>query len=125
MELNYDFHPRWIRQQLEKAGFEPQRMLTVSHFRVPLLKKIIPTSALVAFDSGAQLTGNWWQLTPSVFVLNQSLVDHESAGKDLFFACPECGESLGQPVNDALVCPDCGSRWPVVDGLYDFKEPLS
>jgi ubiquinone/menaquinone biosynthesis C-methylase UbiE len=124
VELNYDFHPRWIRQELENAGFEPQRMLTVSHFRIPLLKKVVPTNALVALDSSIQFTGNWWQLTPSVFVLNRSLADHVTVAENQFFACPECAEALGKPQNGALVCPGCGLSWPVVDGLYDFKEPL-
>ena len=125
MALNYDFHPRWIREQLENAGFDPQRMLSVSHFRIPLLKKYIPTAALVALDSGVQFTGNWWQLTPSVFVLNQALAAQGAADEALFFACPECGAPLGEPQAGAILCPGCGLRWPVVDGLYDFKEPLS
>jgi ubiquinone/menaquinone biosynthesis C-methylase UbiE len=124
VELNYDFHPRWIRQELKNAGFEPQQMLTVSHFRIPVLKKIIPTGALVALDSSIQFTGNWWQLTPSVFVLNKSLVHQSVAEEDQFFACPQCGVSLGMPVGGALLCTGCGSRWPIVDGLYDFKKPL-
>jgi len=125
VELNYDFHPRWIREQLEHAGFDPQQMLTVSHFRVPLIKKLVPTAALVALDSGVQFTGNWWQLSPSVFVLNRNLGKQEIAGEELFFACPECGTPLGEPQDGALVCSGCSRRWPVVDGLYDFKEPLS
>ena len=125
VELNYDFHPRWIRQELLNAGFEPQQMLTVSHFRIPILKKMIPTSALVALDSSIQFTGNWWQFTPSVFVLNRSLVSQMAADDDEFFACPQCGTPLNSPIDNILLCSGCGLRWPVVDGLYDFKEPLS
>jgi SAM-dependent methyltransferase len=125
VELNFDFHPRWIREQLQIAGFQPGQMLTVSHFRIPLLKKIVPTAALVALDGVAQHTGNWWQFTPSVFVLNRNLAAHEAAGEALFFACPECATPVGDPQDQALVCSGCGRRWPVVDGLYDFKEPLS
>lgn len=124
VELNYDFHPRWIREQLQAAGFEPGQMLTVSHFRVPLLKKAIPTGALVALDSSVQFTGNWWQLSPSVFVQNRNLARHEVAAEDQFFACPECATPLGDPVEGVLACPGCERRWPFVDGLYDFKEPL-
>lgn len=125
VELNFDFHPRWIREQLENAGFEPQQILTVSHFRVPLLKKLVPTGALVALDSGVQFTGNWWQFSPSVFVLNKNRAAQQVADKGFFFSCPECETPLGDPQDGALDCPGCGLRWPVVDGLYDFKEPLS
>jgi SAM-dependent methyltransferase len=125
VELNYDFHPLWIRQELQHAGFQPRQMLTVSHFRLPLLKKVFPTNALVALDSRVQFTGDWWQLTPSVFVLNQSLAVHEAAGEKEFFACPECGVALGEAEDNVLACSGCGLLWPVVDGLYDFKEPLT
>ncbi len=125
VDLNFDFHPQWIRQQLQSAGFEPERMLTVSHFRVPIIKKLVPTSALVAMDSSVQFTGSWWQLTPSVFVLNHGAADRAVADDPHFFACPECGTALGEPRDGALACAGCGLRWPVVDGLYDFKEPLS
>ncbi|MCZ7667220.1 MAG: class I SAM-dependent methyltransferase [Chloroflexi bacterium] len=41
--LNYDFHPAWIRQQLQEAGFYPGQMLTVSHFRLGAVKDRLPT----------------------------------------------------------------------------------
>lgn len=122
--LNFDFHPDWIRDELRSAGFEPRQVLTVSHFRVPFLKKFLPTGALVALDKSVQFTGGWWQLTPSVFVLNDNTAVHEPAGEDLF-ACPRCGTPLGRLREGVLTCPGCALRWPVVDGLYDFKEPLS
>jgi ubiquinone/menaquinone biosynthesis C-methylase UbiE len=66
--LNFNFHPRAVGKWLVEAGFEIQRQLTVSHFRVSWLKKALPLAALVAMDSVLQWTGKWWQLTPSVFI---------------------------------------------------------
>lgn len=66
--LNFDFHPSAVRGWLRTAGFQVRRTLTVSHFRLGLLKRAIPTPALVWLDSIAQWTGALWQLTPSVFV---------------------------------------------------------
>ena len=125
VELNYDFHPRWIREQLLEAGFVPGRTLTVSHLRVGFLKRTMPVQALVTVDSLAQLTGNWWQLTPSVFIRNRHLSVGETAEPGLFFACPGCQTPLGEPQNAHLVCPGCGRRWQFEDGLYDFKEPVT
>jgi len=125
--LNFDFHPRWIRDRLQEAGFQPGRMLTVSHFRLGLLKRIVPTSWLVALDAGAQRTGNWWQLSPSVFVQNRHPSWGEAASPGAFFACPTCQTPLGDVVDDGrLICPNpaCGHTWRVADGLYDFKEPV-
>jgi SAM-dependent methyltransferase len=124
-ELNYDFHPRWIRLRLRAAGFDPGRMLTVSHFRLSIVKKIAPTSLLAGVDSLAQHSGNWWQLTPSVFIGSQSPEHGETPPADAFFACPTCQTVLGEVVDGRMACSNtaCGHRWPVVDGLYDFKEP--
>ncbi len=123
--LNFDFQPGWMRQQLQKAGFTPGRMLTVSHYRIPLLKKVVPMSLLVGMDSLAQLTGNWWQLSPSVFVHNQHPATGAAAFPDTFFACPECLTPLGEVQDERLACPSCGRVWSVANGLYDFKEPVA
>lgn len=124
--LNFDFHPRWIRQQLQQAQFTPGRMLTVSHYRIPLLKRWVPTSLLVKLDALAQQTGNWWQLSPSVFVHNQHSRRGATAVPDTFFACPTCKTTLGGVENGRLSCPNpaCRHQWRVADGLYDFKEPI-
>ncbi len=123
--LNFDFHPRWISRQLHKVGFVPGRTLTVSHFRLSLLKRAMPSSLLVKLDSWLQPTGAWWQLTPSVFVASQAPATGSAAKAGDFFACPECRTPLGPPGADNLLCPNpaCARRWPVKNGLYDFKSP--
>jgi SAM-dependent methyltransferase len=118
--LNFDFHPKTVRGWLGEAGFNLQRQLTVSHFRIGALKRVAPTKFLVALDSAAQLTGDWWQLTPSVFT--QSLV---VGGSDItppkaLFLCPDCRHDLKE-VNQYINCPGCGAEWPIVDGIYDFR----
>lgn len=125
--LNFDFHPRWIRQELAKARFTPGRMLTVSHYRIGVLKKYVPTGLLVGLDSLAQHTGSWWQLSPSVFVDVVHPREGETAAPHTFFACPHCQTPLPEPANDRLICPsaECQRQWQVSDGLYDFKEPVS
>ncbi len=125
VELNFDFHPDWIREQLQAAGFRPGRMLTVSHYRIPMVKRVVPTSLLVTLDSAAQYTGNLWQVTPSVFVVNKGPESGKTAVVGQFFACPVCQTPLGEPVDGSLECTGCDRRWSVQDGLYDFKEPLS
>lgn len=125
VKLNYDFHPRWIRQQLQQAGFRPGRMLTVSHYRFAPLKKVLPTGLLAWMDAWAQWSGNWWQVTPSVFVHNTHPVTGEIAAPNTFFACPTCFTALGAEENGRFPCSACGAVWSVTDGLYDFKEPVA
>jgi SAM-dependent methyltransferase len=126
VDLNFDFHPRWIRAELAKADFLPGRTLSVSHYRLPLLKKIVPLEILVKMDSMAQRTGDRWQLTPQVFVKSQAPTGRPAAAENAFFACPDCQTPLEAPQEGLLSCPNlaCGHCWRLQDGLYDFKEPL-
>jgi ubiquinone/menaquinone biosynthesis C-methylase UbiE len=119
--LNFDFHPAAVRGWLKSAGFTVQRQLTVSHFRIGLLKRVLPLRLLVAMDAAAQLTGNWWQLSPSVFVKSQAVGEISAAPTGLFFRCPVCGAGLPETEED-LPCSGCGRIWPYRDGIYDFRE---
>ncbi len=129
VELNFDFHPAWMRQQLAAAGFTVQNTRTVSHYRLNLLKRTVPTAWLIRLDGLAQLTGNWWQLTPSLFVQAQAqkILNQPVSG---FFRCPACGSSLlSSPASpteaDAvLLCQRCRRGWPYQNGIYDFKTPI-
>ena len=122
--LNFDFHPKAVRKWLAESGFAIERLLTVSHFRVGFLKQLIPLRLLVAMDSAMQLTGNWWQLTPSVFVRTCTTGLNPAPASSGFFACPDCGHALPEEGTDALVCPACARRWTIRDGIYDFRDKI-
>ena len=124
MPLNFDFHPRTMFAWLARAGFDVQRIRTVSHLRLGLLKRLAPTPLLVGLDALLQPTGQFAQFSPSVFVRAQALGDTPRAPAGKFFCCPACsGDELNER-GDHLHCAQCGRRWPVRDGIYDFKEPL-
>ena len=119
-ELNFDFHPRAVRSWLAENGFTLQRQLTVSHYRMGLFKKLVPLRLLVGMDALASLTGNWWQLTPSVFTRSCAAGETPAAAPGEFFACPDCHGGL-QDGDGKLACASCRRCWPVVDGIYDFR----
>ncbi len=119
-DLNFDFHPRAVREWLAKVGFDVNRQLTVSHFRVGFLKRAVPNRLLVALDALLQWTGGMIQVSPSVFTRSQKMGEHTPLGQDVFFQCPSCGQALPQLQED-LVCPACQSVWPYQDGIYDFR----
>ena len=121
--LNFDFHPKAVRQWLDEIGFDLQRQLTVSHFRIEVIKKLFPAGFLAWLDSLAQLTGNWWQLAPSVFTLNQARGESAVAAEGAFFQCPQCGTPL-EDTPDMLTCSECGAKYAVRKGIYDFREPV-
>lgn len=122
VELNFDFHPKWMIEQLKSADFTPTNQLTVSHFRIGAIKRTIPTPILVKADSLAQKTGNWWQLSPSVFVHNHHPRSGMIAPADHFFACPTCRTPLFE-TDEQLRCSTCNRMWAQENGVYNFKEP--
>ncbi len=128
VKLNFDFHPRAIGSWLKALGFEIKRTLTLSHFRVGLLKRIVPTGILVFLDSLFQWTGALWQLSPSVFVKAAVTGRDEHlpipASIVEFFKCPECGYSPLIEKKEYLECSSCKKKWEVRDGIYDFREAL-
>ena len=121
--LNFDFHPRAVRKWLEDSGFTIERQLTVSHFRMGMLKRLVPLRWLVGLDALAQWSGDWWQLTPSVFVQATAAGETHAAEAGAFFRCCECGHSALVEQEQALVCPACLRQWAVRDGIYDFRRP--
>ncbi len=119
VHLNFDFHPKAIRRSLRACGFDIERQLTVSHFRMGFLKQHIPHTVLAKLDSMLQWTGAWIQVTPSVFSRSRVLGGQKATG-DHIFQCPMCQQPLAGAEGD-LHCAQCGRTYPYQDGIYDFR----
>jgi ubiquinone/menaquinone biosynthesis C-methylase UbiE len=119
-ELNFDFHPKAVRDYLDAVGFEVEKQLTVSHFRMGLLKRLFPAKFLAGLDSLFQWTGSFIQVSPSVFTRNRTLKSDGELAPEGLFACPACGTALPSDQAD-LTCAQCGRTWPFSDGIYDFR----
>jgi len=123
-ELNYDFHPNSIQRYLAENNFSVERQLTVSHFRIGLLKRIIPLRLLVEMDAMAQLTGDLWQFSPSVFVRSRRKGKPAALVAEGVFRCPECGGYPLEETGNKISCPSCSCNWAIKDGIYDFRKPV-
>jgi SAM-dependent methyltransferase len=121
--LNFDFHPAAVRHWLQTAGFKVERQLTVSHFRTPLLKHVLPLPLLLWLDGLAQWTGALWQLSPSVFVRARAEGDAVPAS-EAFWRCPGCGGLAMDEQASGVRCKGCNRLWGIRDGIYDFKQPI-
>jgi len=119
--LNFDFHPGAVRAWLRDCQFHIERQLAVSYFRMPVLKKWVPLKMLVGLDALAQWSGAWGQFSPSVFVKARAVGECRHTPPETFFRCPNCGHFPLSPLTEALLCPACDRRWPIHDGLYDFR----
>ena len=120
-ELNFDFHPQAIRSWLESSGFSINRQLTVSHFRLESIKRLFPIELLVKLDGIAQLTGDMWQLSPSVFVSTSAVGDTPAAPPGEIFRCLVCDQSDFESSSITLTCRSCGQVWSCENGIYDFR----
>jgi ubiquinone/menaquinone biosynthesis C-methylase UbiE len=125
-QLNFDFHPAWMKQQLHAAGFTVQQARAVSTFRLGALKRFFGAQRLAAIDGALQRPFAPLAISPSIFTLCTPTPDPSpvaAQGRGVF-ACPTCRASLpAQPINDELCCPN-GHCWSTRDGIYDFKTPL-
>ena len=119
-ELNFDFHPKAVRMYLQESGFSIEQQLSVSHFRVGFLKRYVPAPFLVSLDSLTQWTGNWIQVSPSVFTRSRVIGDPQEVEQEALFQCPSCGVAL-EGVEHDLHCAGCGRIWEYKDGIYDFR----
>jgi len=124
MPLNFDFHPRAIHKWLQTEGFAITKILTVSHFRIGLLKRSIPPAILSGLDSMLQWTGKLGQFTPSVFI--KATVEGKASGSIkidpiTFFKCVACGHYPLIDQGSQLFCTRCNHSWNILDGIYDFR----
>jgi ubiquinone/menaquinone biosynthesis C-methylase UbiE len=125
-ELNFDFHPREVRRWLGEARMKARRTITVSHFRLAVLKRIFPARFLAAADGILGRTGGLFQLSPSVFILSALDTPGKQKGTG-FFRCPSCGNSnLAEAAgtDPGLICDVCRVRYLLRDGIFDFKESV-
>ncbi|MBE2271697.1 MAG: methyltransferase domain-containing protein, partial [Anaerolinea sp.] len=122
VELNFDFHPDHIVQELTRAGFDLQARLPVSFFRLQTLKDKVPLEVLVGLDNLLQATGALY--SPSIFTKSSAAGSTpDNTHHETLFACPECGGDVVRS-GEILTCRRDGRRWAVRDGIYDFKAPI-
>lgn len=130
VKLNFDFHPKAIQNWLSELGFNIEKTLTVSHFRLGLLKRIIPAKTLAALDGLFQPTGAFMQFTPSVFVKAkmekavEGKVNEYSLNVIELFKCPECENEKLEDKKDHVYCSACKAQWSIQNGIYDFREKM-
>jgi SAM-dependent methyltransferase len=122
--LNFDFHPRWMARELQRAGFAIDAELAVSHFRHPALKRAVSPQTLAAADGALQRIGALWKLTPSVFVRAKTLTSSAPDVSATLFRCPRCMATALTEGPQTLDCQGCGAIWGIDDGIHDFKAPI-
>ncbi len=123
VKLNFDFHPRYIAEQLHAAGFAIRDERAVSTFRLPLLKRVISPRLLAALDGALQHPTRGMQIAPSLFVRAELVKTSGPALSPLLWRCVGCGSTDIAETPASLVCRRCARVYPIQDGIIDFKTP--
>ena len=71
--LFLNHHPQKVKQDLEQSGFKIVTQLSVSNFRFPILKKLIPTGVLLRGERALQPFLGKIGFGPSIFILAQKI----------------------------------------------------
>ncbi|HLC06086.1 MAG TPA: methyltransferase domain-containing protein [Anaerolineales bacterium] len=119
--MNFNFHPRAVRQWLKMADFQIGRQLAVSYFRLPAVKRWVPLRLLLAMESMAQPSGGLVPLSPSVFLHAKALGLRSRPLAASIWRCPACRSLDVHEGSRSVACRNCGRGWPVRDGMYDFR----
>jgi SAM-dependent methyltransferase len=126
VELNFNFHPEYIHQELALLGFDVLRVVPVSWFRLGLLKRALPVRVLAALDAMLQPSG--CTVSPSVFLdlrlPGVSRKDTLSDVKDALeiLRCPRSGAPLRR--DGEVLVSENRIRWGIREGVFDFRQPL-
>ncbi len=126
VDLNFDFHPRWMSARLGEAGLQVDARYGASHFRLQALKRRLPAAALARLDSYLFRVGGKFPLAPSVFVRAST---PGAPGRPQFdttpaqlFRCPACAAyPLTALSQERLQCPSCACQYSQRDRIWDFK----
>ena len=124
VKLNFDFHPRYVEDNLRAVDLIAQDQRGVSTFRAGFLKRIMPARALAALDGVLQSPISNLQFSPSIFLRAQSTKPGAPALNAALWRCPACASTDIAESRDALTCRACSREYPIVDGIIDFKSQM-
>lgn len=121
VKLNFDYHPQYIREQLEHVGMKIQAERAVSTFRIAGVKRVIPTPLLVSMDSALQQITAPLKIAPSILFKTQSAKPGEPRLNENLWRCVRCGSEKITDEPERLVCQNCSATYPRIDGIYECK----
>jgi SAM-dependent methyltransferase len=121
VKLNFDFHPSYIRQNLQRVEFVPGATRGVSILRAGILKRAIPAPLLAALDGALQVPTAPLALAPSMFIRAVSEKKDAPVLNPALWRCLKCDSVELDDTREGLYCRACGTLWPLVEGIYDCR----
>ncbi len=119
--LNFDLHPRRVVQTLGSNGLTVEEERAVSIFRLPALKRLVPSGLLAWADGLLQHPLAGLDLTPSIFLKARSTKPDEAPLSRALWRCLACGSTDFEASGEGLGCQACGRAYPILDDIIDFR----
>jgi ubiquinone/menaquinone biosynthesis C-methylase UbiE len=121
VELNFNFHPKSVKEMLNLAGFEVKRQVCVSYLRSNFLKQTLSPELMVALEKALQAIASWTAYSPSIFLRTRKSGKKTPLDESGSFQCPACGYFPIKDTPSELKCGDCGQIYHFENGIYDFR----
>lgn len=121
VKLNFDYHPQYIRENLEHVGFEICATRGVSTFRIGALKRLAPTSLLISLDASLQSPISNLQITPSIFFKTESAKHGEPRLNENLWRCVKCHAEKIVVNGTTMQCAACGAEFFQNEGIWEMK----
>ncbi len=121
-----NYHPSYILGMLTERNFNLKWILSVSNFRLPLLKKILPLKTILVLEDIYQRFLSSLSLGPSLFLKTnlekKSSVQEQGDEIGNILACPKCFKSCLIIHDDRVTCRTCKVDYSIDEGIFDFKQ---
>jgi ubiquinone/menaquinone biosynthesis C-methylase UbiE/DNA-directed RNA polymerase subunit RPC12/RpoP len=125
--IMFSFTSQHIERIAQASGFKVKELKACSFFRLPFIKKVIPTSILLVLESFAQSFFSWTKITPSLFYVLQKRGDFSPVKEEFsltaILQCPHCSARMSYSQQDDLQCEKCNEKFFVKNGIFDLRDP--
>ena len=125
VELNFNFHPAFVKEMLVNGGFEVLQQISVSYLRSGFLKRFLPLGTMTALETLLQAIFSWSAYSPSIFLKAMASGQVATLQAEPVFRCPACDHYPLADTPPLITCTACGHRYPYADGIYDFRLEAS
>jgi ubiquinone/menaquinone biosynthesis C-methylase UbiE len=122
----YNYNPNYIKNICCTNLLMLKRKLSLSFFRIRLLKKIVPPKVLIFFERIFQFLFSWSNSTPSIIYKFKKDSDlpstQNSQSIESILACPACKSDLAYK-GSRLKCQKCGLIFEKDGQIFDLRYP--
>lgn len=121
VKLNFDYHPAYICQELERVGFQIRAERAVSTFRIGALKRLVPTSLLVSMDAALQSVTAPLKIAPSILYKTESAKPGDPRPNEVLWRCVKCHGETVTLFGSTLRCETCSAEFLQTEGIWECK----